>query len=43
MRKQVSMNWLPNFNVLNGDMSAVGPRPHMVSVTEMYALKSISL
>jgi putative colanic acid biosynthesis UDP-glucose lipid carrier transferase len=22
-----------------GDMSVVGPRPHMVSVTEMYALK----
>lgn len=39
MRK-TSIDELPQFfNVLNGDMSVVGPRPHMVSHTEMYALK----
>jgi len=32
------MDELPQFiNVLIGDMSIVGPRPHMVSHTEMYA------
>ncbi len=37
MRK-TSMDELPQFfNVLLGDMSVVGPRPHMVSHTEMYA------
>jgi putative colanic acid biosynthesis UDP-glucose lipid carrier transferase len=35
--KKVSMNCLNFFNVL--EESVVGPRPHMVSVTEMYALK----
>ena len=39
MRK-TSIDELPQFfNVLLGDMSVVGPRPHMVSHTEMYALK----
>lgn len=37
MRK-TSIDELPQFyNVLIGDMSVVGPRPHMVSHTEMYA------
>jgi putative colanic acid biosynthesis UDP-glucose lipid carrier transferase len=37
MRK-TSIDELPQFfNVLLGDMSVVGPRPHMVSHTEMYA------
>lgn len=37
MRK-TSMDELPQFyNVLLGDMSVVGPRPHMVSHTNMYA------
>lgn len=41
MRK-TSIDELPQFfNVLIGDMSVVGPRPHMVSHTEMYA-KSIN-
>ena len=32
------MDELPQFiNVLKGEMSVVGPRPHMVSHTEMYA------
>lgn len=39
MRK-TSIDELPQFfNVLLGDMSVVGPRPHMVSHTKMYALK----
>ncbi len=36
--RKTSIDELPQFiNVLRGDMSAVGPRPHMVSHTEMYA------
>ena len=36
--RQSSIDELPQFfNVLLGDMSVVGPRPHMVSHTEMYA------
>jgi putative colanic acid biosynthesis UDP-glucose lipid carrier transferase len=36
--RKTSMDELPQFiNVLIGDMSIVGPRPHMVSHTEMYA------
>lgn len=39
MRK-TSIDELPQFfNVFLGDMSVVGPRPHMVSHTEMYAKK----
>ncbi len=39
MRK-TSIDELPQFfNVLFGDMSIVGPRPHMVSHTNMYAKK----
>ncbi len=39
MRK-TSIDELPQFfNVLFGDMSVVGPRPHMVSHTNMYARK----
>ena len=35
---KTSIDELPQFiNVLFGDMSVVGPRPHMVSHTEMYA------
>jgi len=38
--RQTSMDELPQFfNVLIGDMSVVGPRPHMLSHTEMYANK----
>lgn len=36
--RKTSMDELPQFiNVLLGSMSVVGPRPHMVSHTEMYA------
>ncbi len=36
--RKTSMDELPQFiNVLKGEMSVVGPRPHMVSHTEMYA------
>ena len=36
--RKTSIDELPQFfNVFRGDMSVVGPRPHMVSHTEMYA------
>ncbi|WP_333599030.1 exopolysaccharide biosynthesis polyprenyl glycosylphosphotransferase [Flavobacterium sp.] len=38
--RKTSIDELPQFfNVFLGDMSVVGPRPHMVSHTEMYARK----
>lgn len=38
--RKTSIDELPQFfNVLLGDMSVVGPRPHMVSHSNMYALR----
>lgn len=38
--RKTSIDELPQFfNVLFGEMSVVGPRPHMVTHTNMYALK----
>ncbi|RZL37371.1 MAG: exopolysaccharide biosynthesis polyprenyl glycosylphosphotransferase [Pedobacter sp.] len=38
--RRTSLDEMPQFiNVLKGEMSVVGPRPHMVSHTEMYARK----
>ena len=40
LMRKTSMDELPQFfNVLLGEMSVVGPRPHMVSHTNIYAQK----
>ena len=38
--RKTSLDEMPQFfNVLLGEMSVVGPRPHMMSHTDMYAKK----